>query len=329
MGRGREDEGPAAVTAAAALTPAWDDALDAFVHHIRLERRHSPATVDAYRVDVTAFARSCVDLGIDAPGEVVPSVLRRWLAALHEQGYARTSIARKVSAVRALYRLLRRRGVVDDDPTLRLSTPRRGRGLPRVLRVDQVERLLGAPDPDTPDGARDRALLELLYGTGARVAEASALDVADVDLRVGQVRLSGKGKKQRIVPLGEPAADAIGHYLGAARPSLVHQPTSALFVGGSGDRLGTRTARRIVERAARIAGLGRVSPHTLRHSFATHLLDGGADLRAVQELLGHASLATTQRYTHVSRAHLVEAYTVAHPHGRRPARADVPGGGGR
>jgi site-specific recombinase XerD len=312
--------GPAPQDGGADLPAAWVDALALFTAHVHDQRGHSDATVAAYRRDTDQFARFCADLGIVHPDEVAATVLRRYLAHLEERGYARSSIARKASSLRSLFALLRRRGVVEADPTRFLDSPRRRVALPRVLRPDQVAALIAAPDPSEPMGLRDRALLELLYGSGARVSEACGLDVAAVDLDLRQVRLLGKRRKERIVPLGAPALGTLQAYVRDGRPvlaSLAARPVPALLLDSRGGRLDPRGARRAVTRAARAAGLGRVTPHTLRHSYATHLLEGGADLRSVQELLGHASLGTTQRYTHLSRGRLQEIYTETHPRARR------------
>jgi integrase/recombinase XerC len=299
------------------LTAAWDDALAAFVEHVGLERGRRPNTVAAYRRDATDLARCCIEWGIVHPDEVELTTLRRYLADLGDRGYATTTIARRASTLRSWFALLHRRGITRADPASLLGSPKQGRHLPRVLRVDEVQRLLAVPDPSTPIGARDLALLELLYASGARVAEACGLDVGALDLPQALVRLSGKGGKERIVPLGEPAVDALRAYLGDARRSLAGPAaTDAVLLNTRGARLGTRDARTVVERTARAAGLGGVSPHTLRHSFATHLLDSGADIRIVQELLGHRSLATTQRYTHLSRGRLREVHAMAHPRAR-------------
>jgi site-specific recombinase XerD len=295
-------------------TRPWDEAIELLVDHVALERGRRAATVAAYRADARDLARTCLDWGIERPDEVQLATLRRYLAVLAERGYARSTTARRASTLRVWFGLLERRGVVPSDPTLLLATPKQGRHLPRVLRVDQVVALLQAPPDDTPVGRRDRALLELLYGTGARVAEACALDLGAVDEAQQLVRLDGKGGKQRLVPLGEPAIDALRSYLTHGRAHLAAGVTSgALLLNTRGTRLGTRDARSAVERAATVAGLGHVTPHTLRHSYATHLLEHGADLRQVQELLGHASLATTQRYTHLSRGRLREVHNAAHP----------------
>jgi tyrosine recombinase XerC len=299
-------------------SPAWEDAIASFVRHLRLERDRSPATVSAYRRDVTQFVAFCAAFGVE-PEEVTRTVIRRFLARLDEGGYARSSVARKTSSLRVFFAFLARRGEVDDDPARYLSSPKVGQRLPRVLRPDQVTALLDAADDGSRVGRRDRALIELLYGAGARVAEACTLDLDAVDLPQRQVRLHGKGRKERIVPLGEPAVDALRRYLDEGRPWLLDAErgaSPALLLNQRGRRLGARDARTVVGRAAAGAGLGRVTPHTLRHSYATHLLEGGADLRAVQELLGHASLATTQRYTHLSRGRLAEIYATAHPRAR-------------
>lgn len=309
------------------LAPAWRAAVAMLVDHLELERGRGEHTVDAYRRDATDLGRTCTDWGIDHPGEVELLTLRRYLASLTERGYARATIARRASVVRSLFALLKRRGVVERDPATLLASPKQGRHLPRVLRVDEVGRLLDAPDPATPVGLRDRALLELLYASGARVGEACGLDVGGVDLPQAQVRLFGKGAKERIAPIGQPAVLALRTYLDLARPELANGTAEdALLLNTRGERLGTRDARTAVERAGIQAGVGHVTPHTLRHSFATHLLESGADVRVVQELLGHASLATTQRYTHLSRGRLREVHALAHPRARadRSGRPDRP-----
>lgn len=305
--------GPDATTVA----PAWDAALAAFAEHLVLQRDASPHTVAAYVRDIADLAGFCVDLAVEAPGEVELLLLRRYLADLGERGLARATVARRASTVRTFFRFLTRAGAIDRDPATLLGTPKQGRTLPRVLRPEQVAAVILAADVTTPRGLRDRALLEVLYATGARVSEACGLDVGAVDLPQGLVRLFGKGRKERIVPLGEPSVDALRAYLDHGRPALSDgTATDALLLNGRGGRLGTRDARTAVERAGRTAGVGHVTPHTLRHSYATHLLEGGADLRAVQELLGHASLATTQRYTHLSRGQLVEIHATSHPRAR-------------
>jgi len=304
------------------LSPAWSAAVEQLVEHLELERGRGVHTVAAYRRDATDLARTCTGWGIEHPGEVELLTLRRYLASLTDRGYARSTIARRSSVVRSLFAFLKRRGIVDRDPAALLASPKQGRHLPRVLRVDEVERLLAVPDPAAPTGLRDRALLELLYASGARVGEVCGLDLAGLDLPQGQVRLLGKGAKERIAPVGEPAVDALRDYLAGGRAPLLRgdRAQDALFVNTRGGRLGTRDARTVVERAATVACIGHVTPHTLRHSFATHLLESGADVRVVQELLGHASLATTQRYTHLSRGRLREVHALAHPRARSAHR---------
>lgn len=304
------------------IAPAWDEAVELLVHHVALERGRRENTVSAYRRDASDVAATLSAWGIDDPRDVVLLTFRRYLADLLDRGYARTTIARRTSTLRVWWRLLVDRGHVDTDVAALLQSTRTGRHLPRVLRVDEVDRLLAAPDPSTPIGRRDRALLELLYAAGARVAEACALDLGDVDLAQRQVRLDGKGGTQRIVPVGLPAVDAVRTYLDGGRSALLAgrsagaATSAALLLGARGGRLGTRDARTVVERAGRLAGVGHVTPHTLRHSAATHLLEGGADVRQVQEVLGHRSLATTQRYTHLSRGVLREIHANAHPRAR-------------
>ena len=305
-----------------AVGPAWVRAVEAFVEYLALERGRRPNTVAAYRRDATDLARTATAWGIERPTDVELVHLRRYLADLGARGYAKSTLARRCSTLRTWFALLERRGMASHDPATLLVSPKLGRQLPRVLRVDEVDRLLSGPDPATAVGLRDRALLELLYASGARVSEACGLDLSSLDLPQQLVRLAGKGGKDRIVPLGEPATDALRHYVGIARSELASGAvTDAVLLNTRGDRLGIRDARTAVETAARGVGLGRVTPHTLRHSFATHLLEGGADIRVVQELLGHVSLATTQRYTHLSRGRLREIHALAHPRAR--ARRDV------
>jgi len=314
------------------LPPAWRDAVEVFELYLRDGRGLAVATVTAYLGDARQFAGFCAGFGIDDPISIEPLVLRRYLAALAAEGYSRRSLARKAAALRGLFQLLTRRGLIERDPAALLATPKGPTHLPNVLRRDQIERLLAAQDQSTPTGMRDAALIELLYASGARVAEAVGLDVNALDLTCRLVRLQGKGGRERIVPLGEPACLALDRWVSQGRPMLARptlsrqappappqeplaspQPTGALFLGRRGGRLSARAAYEIVARAGVAAGVGRLSPHTFRHSYATHLLEGGADLRSVQELLGHAALSTTQIYTHVTREHLRGSYDRAHP----------------
>jgi site-specific recombinase XerD len=289
--------------------------IDGFISHLSLERRLSPHTTAAYRTDLLGLATFLARGGSDLLG-VDHRLLRRWLANLATRGYARTSIARKAASVRALYRFLARRGLAAEGPASLLSTPRPARRLPAVLKQTEAATLVEAPEGDDPFMERDRAVLELLYAAGIRVAELSGLDVDDVDLDQARIRVLGKGGKERLALLGQPAIEAIRSYLAWARPKIAPEERSerALFLNRRRKRVGPRDVRSLVEKYRKMVLPGhRASPHTLRHSFATHLMEGGADIRAVQELLGHASLATTQRYTHVSRGRLFGAYRTSHP----------------
>lgn len=309
---------------------AWDAALELLVDHVAHELGRRPNTVAAYRRDASDLVAVCRSWGVEAPAMVDLDLLRRYLAVLAERGCARSTVARRASTLRTWFALLERRGLVPTDPAVRLASPRQGRRLPRVLRVDQVVALLDAAAGPTPVQLRDRGLLELLYGSGARLGEACGLRLPALDLPQRLVRLDGKGGRQRLVPLGEPAADALRAYLAGGRPHLRGRGTGpvddTVLLNQHGGPLGVRDARSAVARLGRRAGLGHVTPHTLRHSFATHLLEGGADLRHVQELLGHASLATTQQYTHLSRGRLREVHASSHPRARvRETHASVPG----
>jgi len=276
----------------------------------------SPATVKAYRGDLDDFVEWAARLGATGPGDVDRLVLRRYLGYLATRQYARRSIARKVASVRRYFDWQRRRGVIGSDPARRLGAPAGDARLPRVLPPDEVVRILElATASDEPAARardlRDDAVLELLYGSGLRVAELCGIDAGDVDLAAGHVTVWGKGGKQRRVPISEPSAETLERWMTSGRPALVQPctPAGAVFVNSRGNRLGPRDVRRILDRRSPVP----THPHALRHTYATHLLDGGADLRAVQELLGHASLRTTERYTHVSREHLVGAYRATHP----------------
>lgn len=279
--------------------------------------RVAPGTRTAYEHDVRELVEWCERGACAAPDRLDHRTLRRYLAYLTTRGFSRSSIARKAAATRSYTRYLHRRGVLASDPGKQLHTPRGTQRLPRVPRRDDahalLERAADVVDP-IPAASRDLAVLELLYGSGLRVSECCGLDVGDVELRRRHVTVLGKGAKVRRVPISEPARDALVHYLHHARSSLVTRdtPPDALFLNARGRRLSPRDARRILERHP--LPDGRVlHPHALRHAFATHLLEGGADLRAVQELLGHADLATTQVYTHITRDRLRSVYEGTHP----------------
>lgn len=292
--------------------------LEEFTAHLRDERRLSPHTLRAYEREVAEFVEFCqAELEIDRPGEVAPGALRAYLAQLHSRRLARTSVQRALAAVRTYFRFLLRENAVPANPGRALKAPRAARALPEVLVSSEMTTLLEAP-PDTPAGRRDRAALELLYGAGLRAAELVGLDLDDVDLSQRLARVRGKGGRERVVPFGRAAATALAAYLPVRLEWRAQRREwddgEPLFVNRRGQRLSDRSLRRLVEQAVRRAALlRRVHPHTLRHAFATHLLEAGMDLRAIQELLGHASLATTQRYTHLDLAHLMETYRRAHP----------------
>jgi integrase/recombinase XerD len=291
-----------------------------FLAHLEFERGLSRNTLAAYRTDLLQFGRFLAERDRDAT-TAEPGDLSDFLADLARgdgDGRAPVSTAtvhRKAACLRSFYRHLRREEAIDDDPAARLETPRRGRKLPEVLSYGEVQKLLAQPRGDDPTVVRDRALLELMYASGLRASETISLEVSDVDLEHGIVRAMGKGSKERLVPVGGKAVTAVRVYLRSGRPKLVGSPEERkLFLNFRGGPLTRQGLYKIVLRHAETAGLGdRMSPHTLRHSFATHLLSGGCDLRSVQEMLGHADLSTTQLYTHLSGEELKEAYFKAHP----------------
>jgi integrase/recombinase XerD len=298
-----------------------------YLDHLTVERGLSEHTVSAYRRDLARYERFLEGRGIVDPADVDEAAVRSFLAAISASTYGddarpyrASSVARTLSSVRSFHRFLVLEGVCDRDPALGVAQPKLPRSLPHPLTVDEVSRLLATPDRSTPAGRRDRAILELLYGSGLRVSELTALDVDDIDREDGAVRVLGKGGKEREVPVGRYGREAIEAYLTTGRPALATASTrGALFLNARGGRLSRQSCDRMVRAAARRAGIERhVSLHTLRHSFATHLLEGGADVRVVQELLGHSSVATTQIYPLVTRQHLREVYYPSHPRARRP-----------
>ncbi len=302
-------------------------AIDRFLTYLRVERNASEHTVKSYREDLTALAGWLKEsLGqVPEPGAVTPIELRAYVAALHEAGYAKTSIARRLASLRSFYRFGQREGWTTDNPAKPLRTPRKSRNLPHVLSVEEIGRLLETPPADEPLGLRDRAILETMYSAGLRIAETVGLCDGDLDFDAGIVRVRGKGKRERLAPLGSYAVSALKRWLTVRRLSgrIAPGPEAPVFVNRFGKRLTTRSVARMLEKHLKSSGLDRrTTPHSLRHSFATHLLDRGADIRSVQELLGHKSLVTTQIYTHVSRATLHAIYQRAHP--RAETRSDRP-----
>jgi integrase/recombinase XerC len=294
------------------------EALAEFLRHLGLEKNASAHTVKSYREDLNQaldFFRGKLGTQALRADQLSTRLLRAYLAWLHEQGYARSTIARRLAAVRSWCRFLCRQGVLSANPAAGLRGPRQDKKLPHFLGREDVVRLLEAPPADTPLGRRDRALLETLYSAGLRVSELTGLDIADLDLEAGLATVRGKGRRERLALLGPPAVAALTDWLGQ-RQAVSGRAASqaALFLNRHGTRLSVRSVGRLLEKYLALAGLDpRTSPHTLRHSFATHLLDAGADVRSVQELLGHRSLGTTQIYTHVTTQRLRDSYHKAHP----------------
>jgi integrase/recombinase XerC len=293
-----------------------DEHLNKFITYLIAEKNASPYTVKNYRHEIGEFLGFLKAQGIDSWDGVDRYVLRRYLAWLQAQGYVKASITRRISELRSFCRYLVREGILDTNPIKAISSPKVPKRLPNYLDTQEVEALLAAPDTTEPQGQRDQAILEVLYASGLRVSELVSLNLSNVDLRQGELRVWGKGGKERVALLGEPACRALRHYIRDGRPNLIKEngATKALFLNRLGGRLSTRSVSSIMDKYAKLAGLGRrVTPHIMRHTFATHLLDGGADLRTVQELLGHADLSSTQIYTHVSQARAKEVYRKAHP----------------
>ena len=292
-----------------------DALLARFLLYLRASRNASPYTIKNYRTDIRQFLDYFREHGGSSLTKVDRPLLRNYLADLDAVGYVKASIARRLAELRSFGDFLVLEDVLDHNPFRLVSAPRIPKRLPQYLTVAEVEALLAAPDTSTPRGQRDRAIIEVLYGAGLRVGELVTMDTADVDLARAQVRVLGKGSRERIGLLGRPAVQAVLAYLHLGRPELLgKRPTSALWLNHRGGRLTVRGVALVLSKAGEQAGIRiRVSPHVLRHSFATHLLDGGADLRVLQELLGHANLATTQIYTHVSQSRARAVYVRAHP----------------
>jgi len=295
--------------------------IDDFVYYLKNQRNVSPHTLRSYHSDLVQFS----DFICKRPLEKIDHiVIRDFLAHLIGQRSKKSSLARKLASIRAFFRYLNREGVLARDPSRLVSTPRQDRRLPKVLTVDDASRLLDASmgtTGNTPSktAARDNAVLETLYSSGIRASELVGMNLGDIDRRDKLVRIRGKGRKERVVPIGQKALDAIDGYLGRR---LRSDAAAAVFTGPGENRLTVRTVQRIVENYRKKVGLQQsASPHTLRHSFATHLLESGADLRAIQELLGHASLSTTQRYTHLNLDSLMDVYDKAHPRARKKLTA--------
>jgi len=300
-----------------------DKYLDKFITYLIAEKNASPYTIKNYRHDIGQFLGFLKEQGIDSWDGVDRYVLRRYLARLQAGGYVKASITRRISELRSFCRYLVREDILDANPIRVISSPKVPKRLPDYLAPQQVKALLAAPDATVPQGQRDRAIMEVLYASGLRVSELVSLNLSNLDLQHGVLRVWGKGAKERLALLGEPACRALEHYIQDGRSKLIkeHRATNALFLNRLGSRLSTRSVSNILDKYAKLAGLERrVTPHVMRHTFATHLLDGGADLRTVQELLGHANLSTTQIYTHVSQARAKEVYRRAHPRAKEKGK---------
>ena len=290
--------------------------VDRFINHLLIERGMSTHTVRAYAGDLDKYLEWAQRVGVD-PITLTHRQLRLYLAELDRAKYARSTVARRLSAVRSFFRYLATEGIVTSDPSAVIMSPKVPSTLPRIMPTEDLRLLLDAPDAGTPVGIRDRAILELLYAAGLRVSEACSLELSGIDLSQGQVTVLGKGSKERTVPVHRFACERLRDYLGSGRPALV-KPSSpgTVFLSARGARLSEDSVRRMFKRhLAEVGASTALSPHALRHTFATHMLEGGADLRSVQELLGHVALSTTQIYTHVSIKRLQDVHHKAHPRG--------------
>ncbi len=300
-------------------------AVDGFLRSLRIERNASPLTLKSYAEDFNSFFDYLQDrVGRSpTPPEVDITMLRGYVAYLHECQYAKTTIARRLASLRSFFRYCSREKLTTSNPAKALRTPRIGRKLPNFLTTQQTVQLIETPSTDEPAGMRDKAMIETMYSAGLRVAELVGMNLSDWDQDANILRVRGKGRKERIAPLGSYATAALHKWLKVRRVAADAKPTDqdAIFLNRFGKRLTTRSVGRMLEKYVKFTGLDtKASPHTMRHTFATHLLDGGADLRSVQELLGHKSLSTTQIYTHVSTQRLRETYDKAHPHSQVKAR---------
>jgi len=295
--------------------------IDEYLGHLSVERGASPHTLSAYRRDLTAYREFLESRGHLEIDLISRNDVTEFVASLRAKGLAPSTIERKVAAVKGFHKFMVRESITSNHPTARVPLPKVPERLPDVVSIADIERLLSQPFDDSPSGLRDRALLETLYGCGLRASEVVGLDVADLDLSEGFLRVFGKGSKERLVPIAGMAFHALEAYLNGGRPLLrakssLTSDDSAVFLNQRGGRITRQSVHTIVRRAGRRVGLEELHPHTLRHSFATHLLEGGADLRSLQEMLGHADISTTQVYTHVDRRHIREEYLSTHPRAR-------------
>lgn len=298
-----------------AISQKWLSLVKAYIAHLLAERGLSQHTVDSYRRDIYDYLSFASERGVDEPSKCSYELILIYALRLRRRNLSSATIQRRLSAITSFHRFLLREGFSDEDPTANLERPKKRALLPTYLSRDAIERLLGQPLESTPIGMRDRAMLELLYASGVRVSELVNLNVEDVNLETGFIRCVGKGNKERVIPIGRKAIEALKAYLTLSRPSIDKGISGgALFLSNRGRRLCRSAVFKIIKRYGIAAGLSKPpSPHVIRHTFATHLLEGGADLRSIQELLGHASITTTQIYTHVSTEKLRQSFLRAHP----------------
>ncbi|MBL0387557.1 site-specific tyrosine recombinase XerD [Tumebacillus sp. ITR2] len=292
-----------------------DKLIERFIHYLAVERGLAQNTLESYARDLNAYIEFLKRGGIVDLNQTRRANIIAYLAELQRKGRATTTISRNLASLRAFYGFLLRDGLLDGDPTANLESPKIEKRLPKVLSVAEVESLLEGPDGGTTAGVRDKAMLELLYATGIRVSELVSLNISDVNLNMGFLKCYGKGSKERIIPLGTVALQSVSDYVMRSRVKLVRNPSEeSLFLNHHGQRLSRQGFWKIIKKYAHTASIDKeITPHTLRHSFATHLLENGADLRAVQEMLGHADISTTQIYTHLTKSRLKEVYAKAHP----------------
>jgi len=292
-----------------------EDTVGKFLESLEYEKGLSQNTLESYGADLRDYQMFLEDHSSETLIDVTPSTIVGYLMFLRRKGRSTATVARRLASIKSFYRFLLKEGYIDKDPSENLSSPSLERRLPKVLTLAEIERLLDQPDPSTPIGLRDKAILEVLYATGLRVSELTNLDLGDVDLREGFVRCIGKGSKERVVPLGEIAIASTRSYIENGRPTLIFdQKELSLFVNQNGGRMTRQSIWKLVKKYSERARIPKeVTPHTIRHSFATHLLEHGADIRAVQEMLGHADISTTQIYTHVTKDRLKDVYARSHP----------------
>ncbi len=291
----------------------YDKALSLYLNYLAVERALSPLTVDAYKRDLARYDEWMQDQGINSPCDVSKANIEKYIGTLGDLGLSAVSCERALSAIKGFHKFLVHDNICTEHPAAHIPLPKKVRALPEVLSVQQIGTLLDQHFPEDKFGQRDRAILEVLYGCGVRVSELTGLDMSAISFEDEVVRVIGKGSKERLVPLFGTAYKALSNYIHQWRPQLVKKPTSAVFLNSRGDRISRQAIHKIVRKYGEAVGIENLHPHTLRHCFATHMLEGGADLRTVQELLGHSDISTTQIYTHVDLSHIRSVYLQSHP----------------